>query len=44
MTKLLQEALAVLRQLPAEEQNRAARAMLAFTRGLNDDAQELAAS
>jgi hypothetical protein len=36
MTKLLQEAVAVLRGLPEEEQDRAAEALLAFTRELNE--------
>ena len=45
MTKLLEEALVLLRTLPADEQDRAAEVLLAFTRELNEytlDAQHLA--
>ena len=36
MTKLLEEAVALLRTLPEEQQDRAAEALLAFTRELNE--------
>lgn len=45
MTKLLQEAVALLGTLPEVEQDRAAQVLFAFTRELNDydlDAEQLA--
>jgi hypothetical protein len=45
MTKLLEEAVALLGILPEDEQNRAAAVLLAFTRERNDyalDADQLA--
>ena len=45
MTKLLEEAVALLGDLPEVEQDRAAQVLFAFTRELNDydfDAQQLA--
>ena len=36
MTKLLQEAIAVLRTMPDHEQDRAAHVLFAFTRELNE--------
>jgi hypothetical protein len=36
MTKLLQEAIAMLTTLPEDEQDRAAKVVLAFTRELSD--------
>ena len=36
MTKLLEEAVALLATLPEDEQDRAAKVVLAFTRGLDE--------
>ena len=44
MTKLLQEVITLLRIRQGAEQDRAAELVFAFTRELNDRAQELSAS